>query len=322
MADHLDDLLRRAVAERATTAPEPRPFNALKQEQTPMKQEHTPTVPWSGRRQRNLLVAAVAVIVVAGIGLLAALRPNSGSDITTEPTSTSSTTTFQTTVQDEETEQTSTSSTTASTTATPASTTSTTEGDTAGPLRVQPEVIDRIISPSWVAELGDFEDFPSLIASVQTGGEAPEVSDAMGRIITAGLPDGQGLPYYYEAESAEGLVIAENVDLRLDNGDSLSVRWRFRWADTPPCEVCTENQVLWDNGWLVWTDTDPERGMIRLLAEHPSLPLNVEIWHFPDPLRWPEADPANDPILSTSLHESTAAAILDAVQTIISIPAG
>ena len=113
MADDLDDLLRRAVAERAVNAPMPRPFEALTEE-TPMKQGSTPTTR-SGWRERNLLVAAVVMIVVVGVGLWVTLRPNRGSDIVTDPTSI---TTSQTTRQDQEPTPTLTTSTTETTSST------------------------------------------------------------------------------------------------------------------------------------------------------------------------------------------------------------
>jgi len=89
VADQLDQLLRRAVSQRAAIAPTPRPFEQLDLEHPTMR---PPT-----KNQRILLVAAVGLAAVAGIGLWA-LRADDATTIATDPT----TTTTEATAQDEE----------------------------------------------------------------------------------------------------------------------------------------------------------------------------------------------------------------------------
>jgi hypothetical protein len=195
-----------------------------------------------------------------------------------------------------------------------------TAADAKGSLGNQPEEVDHISSPSWVTE--DFEDPGALIQSVVDGGEWPEVSETIVSVVLENLPEDGWLPYHYTESVADGLVIEEHLSVRLGNEDSLSVDWRFRWANTPPCEVCVANRVSWDNGWLVWTVADPDRGMIIFDADHPELPLSARIWFFPDPIEWPEAAAETNPVLTTSSEaaEATGAAIIDALAARIPIP--
>ncbi len=81
----------------------------------------------------------------------------------------------------------------------------------------------------------------------------------MVRVALEQLPGDGWFPYHYTASVAEGLVINEHVLVRLGNRDSLSIDWWYRWAGTPTSSICVANQVPRDNGWLVWTDLDPDR---------------------------------------------------------------
>lgn len=181
--------------------------------------------------------------------------------------------------------------------------------------------MERVVSPEWAGGEA-FEDLPSAIEAALEGEDPVEAGAWMGEVVAAGVPGQQALFYYYEAISADGVTIGERVEARLATNDSLSVAWRFRWDDTPTCQACADEAVVWPNQWIVVSDVDGGRGMIRFLAEHPSRPLNAEIWFYPDPLRWPEAQAENDPVLVTGLEEAmtAAASILDSIEASVVAP--
>ena len=199
--------------------------------------------------------------------------------------------------------------------------TATTGEDDSGTLGPEPEVTDEIISPASVT--ADYEDDGALIQRVLNGVEKPTLSDSLQRVVRDNLSP-EALPYHYAAALADGLVVREQVSARLANRDSIQVLWRYQWSDTPGCDACAANQVPWDNGWLVWTQADPERGMIVYDANHPELPLSARIWFFPDPIAWPEATSETNPTLRTTdaQAETTAEAILTALAAVIPIPDG
>ena len=205
-----------------------------------------------------------------------------------------------------------------STTLPPTSSTTVLDGPVS--LGNQPQVINEIISPSWVT--ADHEDPGALIQSILDGGERPEPSVTMELAVLEKISTDGSFPYLYTASFADGLTIRENLAVRLGNEDSLSVDWHYVWADTPECDSCGAHQVLWDNGWLVWTSTDPDRGMLLYLADHSALTLSATISFFPDPIEWPEAAPEANPILLTTAAEAdlTAASILDDLTTLVPIP--
>ena len=129
-------------------------------------------------------------------------------------------------------------------------------------------------------------------------------------------------PYRYKADLAGDLLIKEEAAIRLDTGDTLLVQWRYLWASTPACLVCTNNEVLWGNGWSVWTDAAPERGIVIFRSSHSELPLAAEVWFFPDPIQWPEALAESNPMLWTSLEEAeeVTAAILESILRAVPAP--
>lgn len=307
-------------------------LDAVERRQSELARQPRPILAESHRWRRPLLAGAVALVAAAAVVVGAVLFRDTGDssmvetvddDTVTSTAPTSTTGTSNPATSDPATSSPTTSATETSATVTSSTTTSSTDERTPATLADQPEITAHRVSPSWVAALGeDFEDIPSLITSVQSGGEAPQTSDSIIQILQTGVSGDIGLPYYYVGDIAETLIIAESLDTRLDNGDSLGVGWRYVWANTQPCQVCAESGLPWDNGWRVWTDADPGRGIIRMLADHPELPIEVEVVFYPDPLRWPEALPENDPILVTSPGEAeaTAVAVLDTVAAIIPIP--
>ena len=191
--------------------------------------------------------------------------------------------------------------------------------DASGPLGNEPEVTDEIISPSSVT--ADSEDPRELIQSILDGGEPPSSSDLMEQAVLKNLLP-EGVPYHYAAAVADGLVIREQISVRLPNEDSLEVLWSYRWEDTPACDICSANEIAWDNRWLVWSEAHPERGMIIYQASHPELPLITRIWFFSDPIKWPEAAPETNPILQTTVDEADtiAGAILTSLAAAIPTP--
>lgn len=199
--------------------------------------------------------------------------------------------------------------------------TSTVGADNSGALGIEPEVTDEIISPASLT--ADYEDDGALIQRILDGAETATPSSALQQVVLDNLSP-EALPYHYAAALADGLVVREQVSARLANRDSIQVLWRYRWSDTPGCDSCAANQLPWENGWLVWTQADPERGMIVYDASHPELPLSARIWFFPDPIDWPEATPESNPTLRTTDRqaETTAEAILTALAAVIPIPDG
>jgi len=184
----------------------------------------------------------------------------------------------------------------------------------------QPSITSTVISPSWVTV--DNEDPGEIIDTVLRGGDLPELSESIVQIVIENLQDDGWTPYLYQRELANDLTISEDVSVRLGNNDSLGVKWRFRWSDTPDCDVCTTSQAEWPNGWMVWTRTDESRGLIIFAASHPNLPLEAEIAIFADPTEWPEGRSEDQPILRTTQEaaESLAASILNSMVNVIPIP--
>jgi hypothetical protein len=225
----------------------------------------------------------------------------------------------------------STSSTVASTTATaaptqpPATTTTvtttapaTTTSDSGIHLGPAPDYTGEIVSPAWLPE--DWEDMGELIEIV-TDGEPVSVSNLMSAAVLDNL-DRDALPYYYVAATAGDLVVTETLGAQLPEKDTVAVTWLYEWENTPPCHTCEKNQVRWDNGWDVWTDPEPERGIIVFYANHPDLPLRARAAFGPDPVEWPEADPGDHPVLRTSQPDAATicSAILDSLAETIPIP--
>ncbi len=184
----------------------------------------------------------------------------------------------------------------------------------------QPEITEELVSPSWVTV--DDEDPGGILQRVLDGGELPQVSDTIVAAVLGNLPPDGWTPYLYRAEMAGEVPMSEDVDVYLGNHDSLSVTWYYLWDDTPGCDVCEANAVLWDNGWMVWTDAEPDRGVIQYHASHPDFPVNARIVFFPDPIEWPEAWPDDDPVLRTSPDEADAitASILDSLAEVLPAP--
>lgn len=205
----------------------------------------------------------------------------------------------------------------ATTTSHPSSTTTTIE-PTFG-LGKQPEFTSEIVSPDWVTD--DWEDMGELIEAAAAG-EAIDVSPEMTSAVIDNLSTDSPRPYLYRATHAGDLVAGETLAVQLTTGDSATVVWWYVWADTPPCDICEDNQVRWDNGWDVWTDPEPDRGIVVFYAHHPELPLQVRVAFAPDPVEWPEADPADHPVLDTSPTDAAAmaAAILDTLAKTIPVP--
>ena len=196
--------------------------------------------------------------------------------------------------------------------------TTATSSESTTSLQTQPAVTEQIVSPAWVPE--DYEDPGELIQLVLGGVEQIDLSETMKRVVLESVVTDGALPYLYRASLENGVVAHEYLAVRLGNQDSLSVH--YRKGNTSTCGVCVANQVPWDNGWIVWTDAEPARGMIIYRAEHPDLPLNAEIWFFPDPIEWPEALPDSNPILRTSSDDARliATAILNALKTEVPLP--
>ncbi len=180
-------------------------------------------------------------------------------------------------------------------------------------------VSEQIVSPSWVPE--DHEDAGELI-ELALAGETVEVSELMERVVLESTVADGAEPYLYRASLLDGRITYENLSVRLGNQDSLSVAWHHQDATFRTCAVCVANQVPWDNGWLVWTDAEPARGMTIYRAEHSELPLFAEISFVPDPIEWPEALAETSPILRTSSDDSKliATAILNVLEREAPIP--
>jgi len=209
-----------------------------------------------------------------------------------------------------------TTTTTTTTTALPAPSTPTSDpGIHLGPA---PDYTGEIVSPAWLP--AGWEDMGELIGIV-TEGEPVAVSNLMNAAVLDSL-DSDALPYYYVATTAGDLVVTETLAAQLPDKDTVAVTWLYEWEDTPPCDICEKNQVRWDNGWDVWTDPEPERGIVDFYASHPDLPLRARAVFVPDPVQWPEADPVDHPVLSTSESDAAAicAAILDSLAETIPIP--
>jgi hypothetical protein len=178
----------------------------------------------------------------------------------------------------------------------------------------QPEVTDSFINPPWVTV--DSEDYSGILERVLSNNDLPEVSDTMVTSVLENLPADGWTPFRYSTSRAGDLVIAEGLNVQLGNKDSLDVNWRYRWSNSPECSVCTRNQVPWENGWMVWTDTEASDGnQIVMHASHRTLPFEARIWFAPDPIEWPEPGP--DAVLQTSLGdaEQLAQAILNSIST-------
>ncbi|VAW07696.1 hypothetical protein MNBD_ACTINO01-2360 [hydrothermal vent metagenome] len=184
----------------------------------------------------------------------------------------------------------------------------------------QPEITDDMVSPSWVTV--DDEDSGAIIQSVLDGEERPTLSDTIVQTVIENLPSNGWVPYLYRASIAGDTPISETVEVYLGNTDALSVTWYYRWDDTPGCDICEANSVPWDNGWMVWTDADPARGIIQYHAFHPDFPMNATIVFFPDPIEWPEATAEDKPVLRTQPGEAAAVAtsILDSLANTIPMP--
>lgn len=184
----------------------------------------------------------------------------------------------------------------------------------------EPDTIVESRSPSWVT--ADWEGPGMIIERVLRDNDLPVLSGSMDKIVTENLDGNAWTPYLYMDQKAGDLIISESVYVQLGNADSVGIGWLYRWSTTPSCVVCERNQVLWNNGWNVWTQHDESRGMIIFTASHSRLPLESRIWFFPDPIEWPEASPADNPQLRTAADDAEAFAtrILDAIVDSVTIP--